>query len=389
MTSTPLRLPRAGAAALLAAALAACAPGDAERPVLRVPEASAQQPKRYRCAVSMAPSQAAADAEIRAGYAEWKRRYLTAQGSGGGLRVRVTGSGRDRTLSEGMGYGMLLAAYLDDRTTFDGLWRYAKLHHNPRGLMAWEVTARGHAPDPNAATDGDADMAFALVVADRRWGAYRADTEALIRALFRHTVEPGTFVVKPGDVWGGSAVTNPSYFSPAYYRVFAEYTRERGWLRVVDANYAVLARIRRGARTGLLPGWTTAAGDSATAGDNLAYMYDYGSARIPWRLAKDAAWNCDPRARAHVERLNAFFRGVGAKRIVDGYRLDGRPTAGGHNAVFVAPAAAGAMLSPDARFRAEMWNETVALRNDGYYADSLRLLALLLASGNMQPPAAR
>ncbi|HYW05696.1 MAG TPA: hypothetical protein VE913_02000, partial [Longimicrobium sp.] len=66
MTFTPLRPPHAATAALLALALAGCAAGDAERPALRVAEVSAQPPKRYRCAVSMAPSRGVADAEIRA-----------------------------------------------------------------------------------------------------------------------------------------------------------------------------------------------------------------------------------------------------------------------------------------------------------------------------------
>ena len=37
-------------------------------------------------------------------------------------------------------------------------------------------------------------------------------------------VEPGTYVIKPGDTWGGTSCTNPSYFAPAWYRIFADFT---------------------------------------------------------------------------------------------------------------------------------------------------------------------
>ncbi|HEX2095165.1 MAG TPA: glycosyl hydrolase family 8 [Longimicrobiaceae bacterium] len=381
-TAGPFRgLARAALLALLAASGNGPAPGV-------LPSAHAQAPReRYPCAGSIAPDNAAAGAEIRRSYADWRSRYVTRQGAGGALRVRMPGYGRDRTSSEAIGYGMLLAVYLDDRPTFDALWRYARRYRNPRGLMSWEVTPEGRVPDPNAATDGDQDMAFALVVADARWGGYRADAGALLRALLAHAVEPGSYVLKPGDVWGGSQVTNPSYFSPAYYRIFATYTGDSRWLRVADAAYRILDRVaaKRGAATGLLPGWTTASGDSARGG-KFAFAYDYGAARIPWRLAMDAAWHCDRRARRHLDRLNAFFRRVGAQNIREGYTLEGRPLGNAHSVVFVGPAAAGALLSPDAGYRRAMWAETVRLRDGAYYGDSLRLLALLFASGRMQPP---
>ncbi|MBD0318821.1 MAG: hypothetical protein ICV87_00700 [Gemmatimonadetes bacterium] len=345
------------------------------------------QAAAYACATSIAPDAGAARAEIRSSYAEWKRRYLTREGAGRDLRVKMTGYKGGATTSEAIGYGMLLAAYLDDRSTFDGLWRFAKRHLNPRGMMSWEVLPDGRVPDPNAATDGDQDIAFALVVADARWGGYRSDAHALIGSILRHAVERGTDVLKPGDVWGGSRVTNASYYAPAYYHVFAAYTREPRWNRVADAAYGVLGRVvaRHSPRTGLLPGWTTAAGNPA--GGDFAFLYDYGSARIPWRLAMDAAWHCDRRARRHLELLNVFFQRTGVERLRDGYALDGRPTGRGPGGPsFVAPAAAGAVVAADARYRRAMWNETLRLRNSGYYGDSLRLLALLFASGEMRPP---
>ena len=47
------------------------------------------------------------------------------------------------TVSEGMGYGLLLAVYHDDQTVFDQLWRYTAQYLNANGLMDWEVDPDG------------------------------------------------------------------------------------------------------------------------------------------------------------------------------------------------------------------------------------------------------
>src|SRR6185312_10496304 len=128
------------------------------------------------------------------------------------------------TVSEGIGYGMILSAYLGDRATFDGLWSYAKSHFDANGLMNWKIDANNGTIGFNAATDGDEDMTFALIAADKRWGGYSADASAMIGKIMAHEIEPNTWVVKPGDVFGGSNLLNPSYFAPAYYHLFAGYT---------------------------------------------------------------------------------------------------------------------------------------------------------------------
>jgi endo-1,4-beta-D-glucanase Y len=345
------------------------------------------QPHGRRCGAPLA-SGPRADAEVTESYAAWKERYLTRFGRDGLLRVAAGEEYEDGTPSEAIGYGMLLAAYLNDRPTFDGLWAFARRFRNPRGLMAWSISPQGHVIDSNAATDGDEDMAFALLVAQDRWGGYAGDARTLITALLRHAVEPGTDVFRPGDVWGGSAVTNPSYFAPAYYKAFAEFTGEARWNRVADASYRILERVsaRHAPATGLQPEWTTARGDSVREGDGYPFHYGYNAARVPWRLATDAAWNCDPRALRQVAKINAFFRRTGPSRIRDGYSLDGRVLGRYHNAAFVGPAAAAAVLADAPDYRQAIWEETTGLGHSNYFNDTLRLLSLLFASGKMPPP---
>jgi endo-1,4-beta-D-glucanase Y len=280
---------------------------------------------------------------------------------------------------------MILSAYLGDRATFDGLWDYAKSHFDANGLMNWRIDANNNTVGFNAATDADEDMALALVVADRHWGGYSADAKAMIGKIMAHEIEPGTFVVKPGDVFGGSSLLNPSYFAPGYYREFATYTGDSHWNKVVDEVYSVLGAIdAKNNGTGLVPDWSDAAGDPSPG---WGYDYSYNATRTPWRLATSFAWTGDARAKAQLDQFNAFFQGQGIANIKDGYTITGSVVSGNHNAAFVAPAASASLASTDSAYRAACWQATVGLTGGGYYNDSLRLLGLLLMGGQMTNPA--
>src|SRR5262245_23161366 len=67
-----------------------------------------------------------------AAYTSWKGTFVTSNGAAGGLRVQSPQHSMG-TVSEGMGYGMIAAVYMNDRPTFDGLWTYAKAHFDNNG----------------------------------------------------------------------------------------------------------------------------------------------------------------------------------------------------------------------------------------------------------------
>jgi hypothetical protein len=233
----------------------------------------------------LAPTKGEADGVLKANYAKWKETFVRQWKEGGQdvARVARPWDGED-TVSEGMGYGMLLSAYNGDKATFDALWAFAKQKFNGNGLMMWHIGQNGQPVDQqgakNAATDADEDMAMALIKADKMWGGYTADAKALIGNILKHEVEPGTNVLKPGDVWGGSDKTNPSYFAPAYYKIFQEYTGDARWGAVADKAYAILAKAAD-PKTGLVPNWVKADG---TPLDDKQYGYDAMAHRPGRRL---------------------------------------------------------------------------------------------------------
>ena len=69
---------------------------------------------------------------------------------------------------------MTLAVYADDRTMFDQLWRYTENYlddGSAPGLMPYEINSDGSIRNPDSASDGDRDIAFALIAAYKKWGS--------------------------------------------------------------------------------------------------------------------------------------------------------------------------------------------------------------------------
>ena len=172
----------------------------------------------------------------------------------------------------------------------------------------------------------------------------------MIQAMRQNSIGPDG-LLKPGDTWGGSALTDPSYFSPAYFRVFAVVSGDLVWARdIIDKNYAVLASIS--GANGLVPDWTTdsavvnmgfltsagtAGGSSSSGFDNSHYGYD--AARTPWRIAMDWCFNKEPRAQAYLMKVGGFFNPMASNigNIGDGYALNGSVSSSNHNMAFIGP----------------------------------------------------
>ncbi len=329
-------------------------------------------------------------------YRAWKATYVVPSGDMGLWRVQGgmcrTGDAPDScTTSEGVGYGMLLALHFGDHALFDGLWAYFQKYLNANGLMAWRVNARGvvvSAPpndDHTAATDGDLDAAYALVLAHLQWGSstvnYRQAAFDLIGHIMDFEVEPGSYVLKPGDTWGGGTVTAPSYFAPAYFRVFQAVTGDARWAKVLETSYAILARAAHSS-TGLVPDWCQVDGQPAK---DQAYNYGYNAVRAPWRLAMDYLRYGEPRALDLTRKVAAFVRSQ--KTIVDGYTLDGTPIGQWTNSAFVAPFSAAALATDGSQaFVDAAYAQNLSVAGEGYFGSTLKTLVLLLQTGNMMYP---
>ncbi len=343
-------------------------------------------------------------AVVQANYQKWKTELLTSDGAGGFLRVRRPNSGTqvNSSNSEGIAYGMSIAVYMDDQATFDQLWKYEQLHLGSNGLMEWEIGPNGDTLGSGAASDGDEDMAFALVMADKKWGgqgslsdSYLNHAKKLIDLIWQHEVDHGrNDVLAPGDRFGGGQVINISYFAPAYYRIFGKATGKTAeWGRTVKASYDVLEATLNAANknldNGLVPAWSTPAGvPMAPPNSNHPTHHQLDSCRTPFRIAQDYCWFNEPRALSYLKKINAFYAKLGAANIVDGYQLDGSvfPGASLHLAAFVGGAGVGAMATAEhAQLRNEAYTALAGWQSlvggSLYYNKSWSMLSLLMMTG--------
>jgi len=315
-------------------------------------------------------------------------------------QYRVKFDDASKTVSEGIGYGMLLSAYMGDRTLFDGLWLYYKDNVNGNGVMNWKINGCSGINGANGATDAELDAAFALIVADYQWEStgninYKNDAKTLITAIKTYEIEANTYVLKPGDAFGGSNLTNPSYFAPAYYRAFGNFTNDSTfWNSVVAKAYAVINAnlTKNNAVGGLVSDWCAASGDYSSDANGYANQgkaYTYDAARTPWRIAIDYLWNGTEEAKMYIKKSSDFVRVNlgGSANIKDGYNQDGSLKGQWHNATFVGAFACAAMGGDN---QAHLDVSYVDLKNlnepNSYFNHTLKTLYSLALTGNFYLP---
>jgi endo-1,4-beta-D-glucanase Y len=330
-------------------------------------------------------------------YQLWKSNFVEKCNNG---RYRVKFDNPSETVSEGIGYGMLLAVYATDKELFDGLWLYYKDNVNSNGVMNWKINGCSGTNSPNGATDAELDVAFALIVADYQWGStgsinYKNDAKSLITTIKSHEIEANTFVLKPGDQFGGSQITNPSYFSPAYYRAFGAFTNDVSfWNSVASKSYTIINNnlTVNNAVGGLVSDWCTAAGTYSSEAGNYKYdgkTYNYDAVRTPWRISVDYVWYGTADAKTYVKKSSDFVRVNlgGTSNIKDGYNQDGSLVGQWHNATFVGAFACAAMGGDNQIHLNDSYTDLKNLNEpNSYFNQTLKTLYTFLLTGNFYLP---
>ena len=328
--------------------------------------------------------------KVALAYRNWKTKFFQ------GGRVIRPENGND-TVSEGVAYGMLIGVYMNDKPMFDALWTYAQGKRDGNGLMNWHLDENGGTVSGGAATDADEDMAYALLMAGAQWnGEYHASAVTLINAIWDKEVEGGSIVLKPGDNFGGSSQTNPSYFAPSYYRAFAKATPGHNWAAVIESSYTILAAAA-GAQ-GLVPNWVNAqgAGVNGPGNDVNGLYYGYDACRTPFRIALDFCETGEPRAKAYLDKVVGFLDKAGGPRLAalkDGYTTSGANPPGtlgdyGAGMAFFGPAGVAALSGGHDAVMSGVYSSLVVNTTNAastsftYFHGSWGVLSLLALSGN-------
>jgi endo-1,4-beta-D-glucanase Y len=189
-----------------------------------------------------------------------------------------------------------------------------------------------------------------MLMASKQWpsGGYASVATMLINAVMS-TDMSGSYI-KAGSNYSATGITNPSYFAPAFYRVF-------GWTALADNSYTLLNASLQGRTNGLVPAWCTGGSCNAPASNGAATdtIYQYDSHRVPWRIGLDYCWNGTAAAKTYLDKISGFFSGkaaMGVGRVFDIYNLTGMETS-------------------DAAVNSGSAIGTAGLRRDGEHPDGL------------------
>jgi len=360
------------------------------------------------------------DQAVRDFYDAWKAEYLTEACGPGRYVVLTHVRPGNLTVSEGHGYGMMLAALMaghdaDAQTVFDGMVAYWREHPTSfhDHLMAWnQSTSCNNVDGVDSATDGDLDIAFALLLADKQWGScgrvdYLAEATAVLADVLDGEVDATHSFPLLGDwVVAGEAPydtsTRSSDFMVDHFASFASATGSASWSALRDSLYTIVASLQASysSGVGLVPDFIVNPATSpapAPAGfleGDTDGMYSYNACRVPWRLATDYVTNGDTRAKAALDILNAWIRtktGNDPSAIGAGYQLDGDAIAGTdyRSLAFIAPLGAGAMVSAtNQAWLNDVWDHVAGtpLGAEGYYENTLKLMSMIVMSGNWWAP---
>lgn len=364
----------------------------------------------------MSMDQAGMDDVVGQIYDNWRSTLIVdVPGIPGGKAVRFGTSTEVLTVSEGMGYGMLLAVLMEGRDSgaqalFDGLFKTVRARpaysvspaFGGAYLMDWRLRLDGSSfGDGWNAMDGDLDIAMALLMADKQWGSagavnYKAEALATIGALKAQNMAPDGRT--KGNANGDHSRT--SDYMTGHFKAFARAGGDDFWNLAVDKSFALLNTMQSSfsPATGLLPDFIVG-GSSPTPAPSPGYVvegnanegfYYWNACRLPWRLATDYVTSGDDRPRGVASKLTDFFQRVSGGQpsgITAGYKLDGAALSTYAAPAFIGPATAGAMV--DARFQPfldNLWTYSVNNRARGYYETELQLFSLIVASGNWWNP---
>ncbi len=208
--------------------------------------------------------------DARAAYDAWKTAHLE-DCSGGVWRVRWENDRPDATVSEGVGYGLLLTVTYGDRSAFDGLVAYAKKMHDDNGLMHWlrygcdahretkysgsprQLRVRCGSGFGDGAAHGQMQVGRRSIRRPGHTGDQRRTQEHVHGRERLHVLQPGD------SSWFndlGSGCINYSYLAPAYFRAFAKQVPSDAdfWNKAADDTYELLAKASNPV-TGLVRNW--------------------------------------------------------------------------------------------------------------------------------------
>lgn len=386
-------------------------------------------------------SQSALDSTISAYYSSWKDDYVVpASSTSGGYYIQSGGGtgGSDGliTISEAHGYGMIIFAlmagdnFLADNSAkeyFDGMYYFYNDHRSSicDELMSWEVLSDGAGGESDtaasAATDGDMDIAYALILAHYQWGSdgtidYLSEAKRIItKGIKEFETNQDNKRLMLGDwvyyydEWSWSWIllddfawaTRSSDWMVGHLKAYEDITGDAYWGSVRDEIYNMVADFvpNHSSKTGLLcdfiDTWNTEpAGEFYLDEFKETNQYYQNACRTPLRFVADWAHNGRAEVKPFLNKSLTWLKDETSEQpenIVFGYNIEtGAPLyPDSVSMAFTAPLIAACIVdSSHQQYLNDGWDFMVEQKLS-YYPDCLNLLSMLMISGNWWAPLER
>jgi endo-1,4-beta-D-glucanase Y len=349
-------------------------------------------------------------------YESWKDTFVT-QACGDDAYQVVSPDAAYPFVAEGQGYGLVITASMasldpEAKKIFDGILHYVLEHpstNNPDLTAAEQDSSCADASGGNSATDGDMDIAYGLLLADKQWGSngdvnYAQLAIKRIAAIKRSEVHPTTKLMLLGD-WSTAqdgdlyATSRSSDWIVHHFRVFKAATGDPFWDDVLRAHQTAIASLQGTASpgTGLLPDFAQA-GESTVrpVGGKVLESprdgdYYFNACRTPWRIGLDAITSADSTSITAAQKINQWAvkaTGGDPDRFAAGYTLDGRRLQDTSINTFWAPLAVAAMTDQTSQAWLDaLWEKMVAtpIAPKAYFGTTIQLQVMLIVSGVYTP----
>ena len=360
-------------------------------------------------------SQAQLDNSVKTFYNQWKARFIKHVSGTDQDFIWFENKDRKQCVSEGQGYGMIIMTLIagydkSAKDIYDNLFRYARAHPTAKSkyLMAWAQYTNDKSTDNTSASDGDLDIAYSLLLADKHWGSkgkinYLAEAKATINAIMQHEINQKTWAVLLSDGIEEESkdyfATRSSDFMPDHFKAFKAATNDARWDKVTDAGYKLFITMqdKYSPDAGLIPDFIVNINKTPKpAPPNFLEspydgQYNYNACRDPWRIATDYLLTGDKRSKQIADKINRWIRETTNN---DTYNLSAGYTLAGNDIKhryfealsFVAPFGVCAMV--DAKNQAwlnKIWDYLTGfkLKDYDYYDNTIKLLDMMIMSGNL------
>jgi len=298
---------------------------------------------------------------------------------------------------------------LSDRQVFDAAVNYFVEFKNKNKMMSWrqtidrttnKISVAGS--DSSSATDGDMDIIYGLYVGYLKWNQTRYLTLAQesLQSFQKMIVHKNLYSLKLGD-WTldndqkFGNIMRSSDMMPVHLHVFSKIDPVFDWNKVLNTVLQSCNDIftNNSSSTGLLPDfmisinnkWNPVKGKVLES--DLDGEYNWNACRIFMRLSTLFCFQENDNLRKQLTTANNFIKtssNNNPTNIKAAYYLNGKAVNNYSALAFTAPFVGAAMIAKDQIWLDKLYEHILNAPLESYYEDSIRMLCLILASGNFE-----